>query len=54
LWETVRGAIVAKYERRQVNVWRFGGIQMHVVALEINFALWGMIICSGMRAAQFF
>jgi hypothetical protein len=26
---------------------------MHV-ALEINFALWGMIICAAMEAADFF
>jgi hypothetical protein len=26
---------------------------MHV-ALEINFALWGMIICAAMEAAQLF
>jgi len=27
---------------------------MHMVALEINFALWGMIVCAAMNAAQFF
>jgi hypothetical protein len=30
-----------------------GGYQMHV-ALEINFALWGMIISAAMEAAQLF
>jgi hypothetical protein len=29
-------------------------IQMHMVTLEINFALWGMIVCAAMNAAQFF
>jgi hypothetical protein len=24
------------------------------VAVEINFALWGLIICAAMEAAQFF
>jgi hypothetical protein len=24
------------------------------VAFEINFALWGMIVCAAMEAAQFF
>jgi hypothetical protein len=32
---------------------RDGRIQM-VLALEINFAQWGMIICAAMEAAQFF
>jgi hypothetical protein len=27
---------------------------MRGAALEINFALWGMIICAAMQAAQFF
>jgi hypothetical protein len=25
-----------------------------LVALEINFSLWGMIVCAAMEAAQFF
>jgi hypothetical protein len=29
------------------------GIQM-LLALEINFALWGMTICATMKAAEFF
>src|SRR3981081_3458572 len=31
---------------------RNGGRQMHV-ALQIDLALWGMIICAGIKAAQF-
>jgi hypothetical protein len=30
-----------------------GGIQM-LLAIEINFALWGMIVCAAIEATQYF
>jgi hypothetical protein len=53
LRESGRGFIVASYNVGVSMVRRKGGRQMHV-ALQIDLALWGMIICAGIKAAQFF
>jgi hypothetical protein len=36
-----------------LKVRRDGGIQM-LLTFEINVALWGMIVCAAMEAAQYF
>ena len=37
----------------EFKVRRQGGFQM-LLTLEINVALWGMIVCAALEAAQFF
>jgi hypothetical protein len=52
LQESARGFIVARCNVGEFKVDERRGIQM-LLALEINLALWGMIICAVMGTVQF-
>jgi hypothetical protein len=52
LEESARGFIFAGYNVGEFIVRRDGGIQM-LLTFEINVALWGMIVCAAMEAAQY-
>jgi hypothetical protein len=55
LWkESARGFIMDEYNFGGLIVRRRRGTIKMLVALEINAALWGMIICATMEAAQLF
>jgi hypothetical protein len=43
----------AGYNVGEFKVRRDGGIQM-LLTFEINVALWGMIVCAAVEAAQYF
>jgi hypothetical protein len=52
-WESARGFTITGYNVGGYKVRRDRGYEM-LAALEINFALWGMIGCAMMETAQFF
>jgi hypothetical protein len=51
-WELARGFTITGYNVGGYKVRRDRAYEL--AALEINFALWGMIGCAMMEAAQFF
>jgi hypothetical protein len=53
LEQSVRGFIITGRNVGEFKVRRDGRIQM-LATLEINIALWGMIISAAMEAAHFF